>query len=148
MVSLEEKKNSRDFQLNQTKEKLNESLLTADLSIKTNINKLVFIAHADPAVINATINISQSFSNEQNAWTFRSLSLNIYFYALLSVPFCAYSNTLTLFMTSLFTRLNKISIICVSFLYQISYHEKKRAIQTRFIRSGIFNCLEKPLRND
>lgn len=67
MVSLEEKKNSRDFQLNQTKGKLNESLLTADLNIKTNINKLVFIAHADPAVINVTINISQSFSNEQNA---------------------------------------------------------------------------------
>lgn len=83
-------KKSRDFQINSRKGKMNECLLMADLSIKTNINKLVFVAHADPAVINAVINISQS---EQNAWTFPSPFEYIYFYALLSVPFYAYSNT-------------------------------------------------------
>lgn len=55
----------------------------AYLRIKTNINKLVFTAHADPAVINATINIFQSFPDKiKCAWT---LFFLIYFHAVLSL---------------------------------------------------------------
>lgn len=103
---------------------MNKCLLMAYPSIKTNINKLVFTTHALPAVKNAAVYVFNNTSSLCNKTPSRTFFYRRKFMHFSLFVFYAYSNTLTLFMTALFTRLNNISIILCDF--DIKFHQHQQ----------------------